>query len=91
VASAQRWICKLTGLAPLHPQTDDWFCQMATALLPANTDIIRLKNRLYDGYKIEIPLMNWNGNRLIRISVQGYNTKRDVDKLIDALSVLLKE
>jgi isopenicillin-N epimerase len=91
VASAQKRICELTGLAPLHPRTDDWFCQMATALLPVNTDIIRLKNRLHDGYKIEIPLMDWNGNKLIRISVQGYNTKRDVDKLVDALSILLKE
>jgi isopenicillin-N epimerase len=91
VASAQKQICELTGLAPLRPQTDDWFCQMAATLLPVNTDIVRLKERLYDDYKIEIPLMDWNGNKLIRISVQGYNTKRDVDKLVNALSVLLKE
>ncbi len=97
VAYAQDRICELTGLAPLHPQTGTlrsnsgqaWFCQMAAAPLPADTDIALLKKRLYDDYRVEIPLIDWNGNKLIRISVQGYNTKRDVDRLIRALSELL--
>lgn len=91
VAYAQKRICELTGLAPLHPSTGGWFRQMASAPLPADTDITLLKRRLYDDYRVEIPLIDWNGNKLVRISVQGYNTKRDIDKLIRALSVLLKE
>jgi len=89
VAYAQKRICELTGLAPLHPQTDNWFRQMASAPLPADTNIPLLKNRLYDEYRIEVPVHEWNGNKLIRISVQGYNTKRDIDKLIHALTELL--
>jgi len=89
VAYAQKRISELTGLAPLHPQADTWFRQMAASPLPADTDVLLLKNRLYDEYRIEVPVHEWNGNKLIRISVQGYNTKRDVDKLIDALSILL--
>ena len=89
VASAQQRICELTGLAPLHPSADTWFAQMAAAPLPADTDNLLLKNRLYDEYRIEIPLVEWNGNKLIRISVQGYNTKRDIDKLCKALTALL--
>ena len=88
-AYAQKRICELSGLAPLHPQTGDWFAQMAAAPLPADTDLVLLKQRLYDEYKIEIPVHEWNGNKLIRVSVQGYNTKRDIDKLIDALLELL--
>jgi len=88
-AYTQKRICELTGLAPLHPQADGWFAQMASAPLPANTDLALLKKRLYEDYRVEIPVIDWNGNKLIRISVQGYNTKRDVDKLIRALSVLL--
>lgn len=90
VANAQKRIVDLTNIASLHSRSDVWFGQMATALLPANTDVPRLKHRLYEEYRIEVPVHEWNGNKLIRVSVQGYNSKRDVDKLIDALSILLR-
>jgi isopenicillin-N epimerase len=90
VSYALTRICDFTGLAPLHPPTSDWFAQMTAAPLPADTANLPLKNRLYDEYRIEVPLVEWNGNKLIRISVQGYNTKRDIDKLCRALSILLK-
>lgn len=90
VSYAQKQICELTGLAPLHPQTGGWFRQMASAPLPPETDPIRLKNRLYDEHRIEIPVFEWNAKKLIRISVQGYNSRRDVDRLLRALSKLLK-
>ena len=82
-------ICELTGLAPLHSDAESWFCQMVSAPLPAGTDISQLKVRLYDEHHIEVPLIDWNGNKLIRVSVQGYNTKGDIDKLCRALSLLL--
>ena len=97
LCDAQNRICELTGLAPLHPATlrhgsgHAWFAQMATAPLPADTDIASLKTRLYDEYRIEVPLIDWNKHKLIRISVQGYNTKRDLDKLCRALSRLLNK
>lgn len=88
---AQRRICELTGIPPLHPasQADAWFAQLAAAPLPQDVDIAVLKSRLYDEYKIEIPLIEWNGRKLIRVSVQGYNTKKDIDRLISALEQLL--
>jgi len=90
-AYAQNAICELTGLAPLHPQADGWFRQMAAAPLPADIGVLALKNRLYDKCRIEVPVHEWNGYKLIRVSVQGYNTKKDIDKLIRALSILLRE
>ena len=91
VTYAQNRICELNGLAPLHPQTDNWFCQMASAPLPVQTDVVWLKKQLYEEYRIEVPVHEWNRNKLIRVSVQGYNTRRDVEKLIRALSELLYE
>jgi len=91
VAYAQKQICELTGLAPLHPHAGGWFRQMASAPLPADADVPLLKNRLYDEFRIEVPVHEWNGNKLIRVSVQGYNIKSEVDILIEALSILLKE
>jgi isopenicillin-N epimerase len=90
VREAQQRICELTGLASLHSSDDIWFAQMATAPLPADTVNLTLKYRLYDEYRIEVPLVEWNGKKLVRISVQGYNTKRDIDKLCQALFALLK-
>ncbi|NOH04188.1 MAG: aminotransferase class V-fold PLP-dependent enzyme [Chloroflexi bacterium] len=82
-------IHQLTGTNPLHPLTENWFAQMTAASLPADTDIAALKVRLYDEYKIEIPLIEWHGNKLIRLSVQGYNSRRDMDRLIKALRKLM--
>lgn len=82
---AQERICSLTGLAPLHPDPDNWFRQMVSVPLPKNADILSLKERLYNQYQVEVPLLEWNGHKLIRVSIQGYNTKRDVDALVRAL------
>ncbi|MCQ3938084.1 MAG: aminotransferase [Chloroflexi bacterium] len=82
-------IHQLTRTNPLHPLTENWFAQMTVASLPADTDIAALKARLYDEYKIEIPLIEWHGNKLIRLSVQGYNSRRDVDRLTAALGKLM--
>ena len=89
-AYTQKQIGELTGLTALHPPTDVWFRQMAAAPLPENTDVSWLKRQLYDEYRIEIPVYEWNGIKIIRVSIQGYNTKQDVDKLLEALSILLK-
>lgn len=80
----------LTGLATLHPDPETWFAQMTVATLPADTDLAALKARLYDEYRIEIPVIAWNERKLIRLSVQGYNSRRDIDKLLSALKALLK-
>ena len=89
VRDAQSRICELTGLTPLHSQSETWFAQMAAAPLPESTDITQLKARLYDEFRIEIPLIAWKDRKLIRISVQGYNSKTDIDALIQALLHLI--
>ena len=88
-ASVQRRICELNGLGPLHPSADGWFGQMCTAPLPSDVNLAVLKNRLYDEFRIEVPVLEWKGNKLIRISVQGYNTEKELKKLYRALTELL--
>ncbi|MFN8401091.1 MAG: aminotransferase class V-fold PLP-dependent enzyme [Anaerolineales bacterium] len=80
----------LTGQAPLHSDPDTWFAQMAVATLPDDSDLVSLKSRLYDEYRIEIPLIAWNEKKLIRLSVQGYNSRRDMDRLLSVLKKLLR-
>ena len=50
-----------------------------------------LKERLYDEYNIEVPLIQWQDRQFIRISVQGYNTQEDIDTLVNSLKVLLPQ
>jgi len=82
-------IHELTGQAPLHSDPEIWFAQMTVSTLPADVDIAALKQKLYDEYRVEIPLIDWQGNKLIRLSVQGYNSSRDTDRLLFALKKLL--
>jgi isopenicillin-N epimerase len=93
-AETQRQICALTGLPPLHSTAEDWFAQLTAAPLPVETDLVALKARLYEDYRIEAPMIDWlsaSGSRvkLIRVSLQGYNSKRDVTYLLAALKALL--
>jgi len=83
-------ICDLTGLAPLYPLESDFYGQMGVAPLPTS-NLAVLKRRLYDEFKIEIPVFSWQDRQLIRISIQGYNTQEDLDALLNALQVLLPE
>ncbi len=73
----------------LHPDTPQWYAQMGTAQLPPQTDITALKVRLYDDYRIEVPLIEWNGHKLVRVSIQAYNTPAHVDRLLEALEALI--
>ena len=79
-------IRELTGLASIY-SNHSWFAQMVSMPLPVGTDISALKEYLYNEHRIEAPLMEWNGHKLIRVSIQGYNTVKDVDALIKALKL----
>jgi isopenicillin-N epimerase len=81
-------ICELSGLPALYENTDT-FHQMAIAPLPQVKDLPALKSQLYDDYRVEVPLVDWNGRHFIRISVQAYNAQADIDALLSALEQLL--
>jgi len=84
VSLARRRIANLTDLSPIAPQSTDWFVQMATC--PVRTaSIEQLKTNLYDQCRIEIPCMEWQGRQFVRVSIQGYNTAEDVDRLMEGL------
>jgi isopenicillin-N epimerase len=81
-------ISDLTGMVPPCPLDSDFYAQMGVAPLPL-CDLKVLKARLYDDYRIEVPVIQWQDKQFIRISVQGYNTRADLDALVEALKILL--
>jgi isopenicillin-N epimerase len=82
-------VSSLTDLPPLYPPSSDFYYQMATMPIPKLRDLNELKQRLLGEYHIEIPTIDWNNHHFLRLSVQGYNSKADLDVLVNALSVLL--
>jgi isopenicillin-N epimerase len=86
----RRRINTLTGLAALCPDSTDWLGQMVSIRLPpVNMDW--LKSALYERYRVEAPLVRWNGDLFLRVSFQGYNDQTDADALVAALRDLLFE
>lgn len=89
VSEAVETIGNLAGLPPVYPSRDTTFyAQMAIAPLPSIADLREFQTRLYDDYRIEIPCIDWNGRQFIRVSVQGYNDRADIEALIEALKAM---
>ncbi|MBI4884941.1 MAG: aminotransferase class V-fold PLP-dependent enzyme [Actinobacteria bacterium] len=78
---------ELTGLSSICP--DSWVGQMVSIRLPEHVNPIRLKDRLFDDFRIEVPLTFWGDARFIRVSFAAYNTEADSAAVIAALRSLL--
>jgi isopenicillin-N epimerase len=85
---ARQQMTELTGIQPLLEDDPRWFAQMATLPLPP-CDAAELKRRLYDQHQIEIPTTRWGETPCLRVSVQGYNTREDIERLVAAVANVL--
>lgn len=85
-------LCDMTGLEPLSPDSPEWFMQMVSVPLPPCDDPAAVYHRLKNEYNIEIPFGSWgdDGFTRIRASFQAYNTPEDANRLVEALTALLK-
>ena len=84
-ATAQAQLCDHYGLPPF---SCDQFAQMVTIPLP-DCDVVAVKERLYEEYRIEVPVVKFIGQCGIRISVQAYNTPDEIAQLIEALKAIV--
>ena len=68
------------------------FCapQMVAMPVPAIEDPLDVHDKLLERYGIEIPVFNWQDHSIVRLSVQGYNSKPQMDILLDALTTVLE-
>ena len=79
-----------SGLSPISPIGQDWHLQLEAFPLPKETDIVTIKETLYQQYRIEVPLIAWGNYRFIRVSIQAYNSADDLTALLTALKELLQ-
>jgi isopenicillin-N epimerase len=85
VRFARQGMTEISGIEPTVADDPRWFAQMATLPLPGGSDTPTIKQRLYDEYRIEIPANPWGGAPSLRVSVQGYNTREDIERLLGAV------
>jgi len=60
---------------------------MRAVVLPGG-DPEELGRRLFDEHRIEVPVYEWEGRTLLRVSVGPYTEEADLDRLVDALRAL---
>jgi isopenicillin-N epimerase len=86
---------EIPGVERVH--ADERFVQMAILDLAASflrgADVDDVQRRLRDDWRIEAPVSEWvdatqRVRRLLRVSIQAYNTDRDVEHLAQALRAM---
>ena len=82
--------CELLNSYPLAPLTDDFFVQMISIPIQT-TQPENLYKLLFEKYRIEIPIMVHHDKIFLRISIQGYNSQEDLDKLYVALEEIISK
>ncbi|MGV8955371.1 MAG: aminotransferase class V-fold PLP-dependent enzyme [Cypionkella sp.] len=82
-----RRLADITGLAPLG--SPEFSAPQMVAMPIPDCDVDWLKVALLEQFGIEIPVFRWQDRCIVRVSVQGYNSKPQMDLLIAALSQLL--
>ena len=58
---------------------------MRAVELPARRPRTSSGTRLFAEHRVEVPVYEWDGRRLLRVSIGPYNDDGDVTRLLDAL------
>jgi isopenicillin-N epimerase len=82
-----RRLGELTGLPSLS--TPEFSAPQMVAMPIPECDAQEIHKLLWERYKIEIPVFRWQDTCIVRLSVQGYNNRPQMDYLLEALSELL--
>lgn len=81
--------CALLDTEPLAPLTDDYILQLVSFKLPT-TEAEKVKATLFNDYRIEVPVMRQGKDVYLRYSINAFNTQEDLDRLYEALRVIVK-
>jgi isopenicillin-N epimerase len=82
--------CDLVGSQPLCPITEEFLGQMCSIPIKTNAPE-KLKQVLYEKYKIEIPVMVHENYVFLRYSINAFNSQKDLDILYDAIKNIMEE
>jgi isopenicillin-N epimerase len=86
---ARQQLVDLFGIEPHMPDSEEWYGSMASVPLPPG-DARSLQNQLWQKHRIEVPVVDHDGERSIRVSCHLYNDRSEIDLLVGALQELLR-
>jgi len=93
VVWAQSMLCERWGVEAISPLDGAALGSMVTVPLPAKAgeyeDRHACAASIYDRYRIEVPVVDVNGRRMVRCSCQIYNRREEYERLADAVEELL--
>lgn len=72
------------GTVPLYDDDQGWYAQMAVITLPEG-DHTGLQDRLLFDHNVEVPVTGHQGQAFVRVSVQGYTSPQELERLESAL------
>ena len=76
---------EINQLLKIEPISNDKFLGQMSSIPMQSSDIIQDQIDFYLNYKIQIPFIKWHNKEFFRISIQVYNSKKDIVKLLEAL------
>ena len=77
-------LCEEFGTEPIASRADGWYASMAHVPLPGG-DHSKLQHDLWNEYKIEVPIINFENRWYIRVSCHLYNNLKQLETLRFAL------
>lgn len=86
---ARTMITEQTGLPALIPDNPAWYGSMISLPLPAG-EVQPLQNSLWQQHRIEIPVFEWQRQRLIRVSCHLYTRPDEIELLCMVLPSFLR-
>jgi isopenicillin-N epimerase len=84
-ALVRRCLGEDLGLVPATPAGPGLCGAMTAFRLPPGTDAAALRRALWEGHRVEAPVIERPEGLLIRASTHFYNTEAEVDRLAEAL------
>jgi isopenicillin-N epimerase len=88
-AYVRRRLTGLAGLSPNTPEAPSMHGAMLSFRLPDGVEAPVLRRRLWEEHRIEVPIVERPDGLLIRTSTHFYNTEAEVDRLAEALHLLV--
>jgi isopenicillin-N epimerase len=88
-ALAQATAARVAALSDLPAIAAPGFCAPQMVAMPVpDCDTMALHDRLLGEFGIEIPAIRWADRCFVRLSVQGYVSEADCDRLVAALALV---
>ncbi len=83
---AAELLLAIPGIMPMVPGGYQEELMMSAVLLPQNTDVLRMKNWLYNERAIEVVVHRWLDRAILRCSAHAHTSDDDVRRLVEGVA-----